>query len=158
MKILAENNRIKFDYQILESYEAGIVLYGFEVKAIKSGHVSLKGAYVVIKDEEAHLLNAFIPPYQEANTPPDYDPRRSRKLLFKKSEIKTLIGRSKIKGLTLVPIRMYTGKSKYSLSKNKIKLEIGVAKSKKEIDKRETIKKREVEREIRRVFRGKIRG
>jgi len=155
MKILTENNRINFDYQILETYEAGIVLYGFEVKAIKTGRVSLKGAYVVIKNEEAYLLNAFIPPYQKANTPTDYDPQRSRKLLLHKKEIKALIGKSKLKGLTLVPIRMYTGKSKHSSLKGKIKLEIGVAKGKRKIDKREAIKKRDTEREIRREARGK---
>lgn len=148
MKILAENNKIGFDYQILEAFEAGIVLYGFEVKAIKTGHVSLKGSYVVIKNNEVYLLNALIPPYQPANAPADYDAQRSRKLLLNKKEIRSLIGKSRVKGLTLVPIRLYTKKSK-------IKLEFGVAKGKRKIDKRGIIKKRDVEREIRRNFRGR---
>ena len=148
MKILAENNKISFDYQILENFEAGIVLYGFEVKAIKTGHVSLKGSYVVIKNNEVYLLNAFVPPYQQANAPADYDPQRSRKLLLNKKEIRSLIGKSRVKGLTLVPVRLYTKKSK-------IKLEFGIAKGKRKIDKREIIKKRDVEREIGRKIRGR---
>jgi SsrA-binding protein len=149
MKILAENNKIGFDYQILETFEAGIVLYGFEVKAIKIGHVSLKGSYVVIKNNEVYLLNALVPPYQQANAPADYDAQRSRKLLLNKKEIRSLIGKSRVKGLTLVPIRLYTKKSK-------IKLEFGVAKGKRKIDKRETIKKRDTEREEGRDFRVKF--
>jgi SsrA-binding protein len=149
MKTLAENNKIGFDYRILEAFEAGIVLYGFEVKSIKTGHVSLKGSYVTIKDNEVYLLNALVPPYQQANAPADYDPQRSRKLLLNKREIKSLIGKSRVKGLTLVPIRLYTKKSK-------IKLEFGIAKGKKKTDKRETIKKRDTEREEGRTFRIKL--
>ena len=149
MKILAENNKIGFDYQILETFEAGMVLYGFEVKAIKTGHVSLKGSYVVIRNNEVYLLNVLVPPYQQANAPANYDPQRSRKLLLHKGEIKSLIGKSKVKGLTLAPIRLYTKKSK-------IKLEFGIAKGKRKIDKRETIKKRDTEREIGRTFRVKL--
>jgi SsrA-binding protein len=148
MKILAENNKIGFDYQILETFEAGIVLYGFEVKAIKTGHVSLKGSYVVIKNNEVYLLNALVPPYQQANAPADYDPQRSRKLLLNKKEIRSLIGKSRVKGLTLVPIKLYTKKSK-------IKLEFGVAKGKRKTDKREIIRKRDIEREIGRKIRGR---
>lgn len=141
VKNLAENRRARYDYEILESYEAGLVLKGYEVKAIKTGHISLKGSYVVTKDNEAYLINAFIPPYQPANTPVNYNPERSRKLLLNKSEIKTLIGKSKQKGLTLVPLRIYTKKSR-------VKLLFGIGKGKRKIDKRETIKKREAEREI----------
>lgn len=139
-KSLAENRRARYDYEILETYEAGLVLRGYEVKAIKTGHVSLKGSYVVIKNNEAYLLNAFIPPYQKANTPDDYNPEQSRKLLLNKSEIRALIGKSKQKGLTLVPLRLYTKKSR-------IKLLFGVGKGKRKIDKREIIKKREFVRE-----------
>jgi SsrA-binding protein len=145
---LAENKRAYYDYQILESYEAGLVLRGYEVKAIKTGHISLKGSYVVIKDNEAYLINTFIPPYQPANTPDNYNPERSRKLLLNKAEIKSLIGKSKQKGLTLVPLRIYT-------KHGKIKLEFGVGKGKREIDKRELIKKREAEREIEKKLRGR---
>lgn len=145
---LAENRRARYDYEILETYEGGLVLRGHEVKAIKTGHVSLKGSYVVIKDNELYLINASVPPYQPVNTPEDYSPERSRKILLKKSEIKSLIGRSKAKGLTLVPLKLYT-------KRNKIKLEFAIAKGKREIDKREKIKKRETEREIGRKLRGR---
>jgi SsrA-binding protein len=117
------------------------VLYGFEVKAIKTGHVNLTGSFVTSKNEELFLTNALIPPYQPKNTPVDYDQSRPRKLLLKKREINTLIGKLKVKGLTLVPIRLYT-------KKGKIKLEFGVGRGKRKIDKRVTIKKRDLEREL----------
>ena len=145
MKTLSVNKRATYDYEILEKYEAGISLLGCEVKSIKTGHISLKGSYVVIKNNEVYLLNAFIPPYQIKNTPSDYDPRRSRKLLLHKSEIKSLIGKIKQKGLTLVPIKLYT-------KRGKIKLEFALAKGKKKVDKRDKIKKREMERKMRRVL------
>lgn len=148
MKILAENKRANFDYEILGAYEAGLVLYGYEVKAIKIGHISLIGSYVVVNGNELYLINALIPFYQPANTPKDYDPKRSRKLLLKKSEISSLVGKSKIRGLTLVPLRIYTKKSR-------IKLEFGLGKGKRRIDKREKIKKRDIEREIGRKLRGR---
>jgi len=147
MKTLAENRKSSYDYEFLESYEAGLVLYGHEVKAIKTGHVSLTGSYVVSKGNEFYLINALIPAYQPANTPKDYDPQRSRKLLLKKSEIKSLIGKSKAKGLTLIPLRLYTKKSR-------IKLEFALARGKRKTDKRETIKKRDMEREIGRRLKG----
>ncbi len=141
MVIISTNKRAYFDYQILETYEAGVELRGFEVKAIKTGRVNLAGSYVVIRNNQAWLLNADIPPYQPANTPPDYDSKRTRKLLLKKSEIKNLIGRVQEKGLTLMPLKVYT-------KNRKIKIEIGLAKSRKKMDKRELIKKRDIEREI----------
>jgi SsrA-binding protein len=146
MKILALNKRVRYDYEILEIFEAGLALYGFEVKSVKNGHLSLQGAYVVIKGEEAYLLNATISPYQSKNTPSDYEPARSRKLLLHKKEIKYLIGKSQEKGLTLVPIQAYT-------KKDKIKLEFGVGRGKRKTDKRELIKKREVRREIERKIK-----
>ena len=146
-KPLAENRRARYDYEILDTYEAGLVLHGYEVKSIKTGRVSLRGAYVVIKDNEAYLINTLIPPYQPANTPDDYNPERNRKLLLNKSEIKSLIGKSKQKGLTLVPLKLYT-------KRGKIKLGLAVAKGKREIDKREAIKKRETKREVQRKLRG----
>lgn len=146
-KPLAENRRARYDYEILDTYEAGLVLHGYEVKSIKTGRVSLRGAYVVIKDNEAYLINTLIPPYQPANTPDDYNPERNRKLLLNKSEIKSLIGKSKRKGLTLVPLKLYT-------KRGKIKLGLAIAKGKREIDKRESIKKRETEREVQRKLRG----
>ncbi len=150
MKIFAENKKAYFDYEILEKFEAGIVLTGSEVKSIKTGTVSLQGSYVVInKDGEVFLIGANIPPYQPQNVLQSYNNERSRKLLLKKREIEYLIGKSRERGLTLIPLRVYTKKAK-------IKLEFGIAKGKKTFDKRETIKKRETEREIEREL--KFRG
>ena len=139
--ILAKNKKAYFDYDIAEKYEAGIVLYGYEVKSIKLGHLSLKGSYVIVKDSEAYLLNAHVSAYQVANMPKNYDPTRSRKLLLNRSEINTLIGKSKAQGLTLLPISVYT-------VKGKIKVAIGVGRGKKRFEKRDKIKKRDTEREI----------
>ena len=149
MKILAENKKARFDYQILETFEAGLVLIGQEVKAIRSGRISLRASYLVFKGPELYLIGANIPPYQPKNASSDYDPERSRKLLLNKSEIKYLIGKTKERGLTLIPLKVYT---KYA----KIKLEFGVAKGRKKIDKRELIKKRETDKIIKREL--KIRG
>jgi len=149
MATLALNPRAKFDYEILETYEAGVVLAGYEVKSVKKGHISLRGAYVVIRDNQATLLNAHISAYQPKNMPADYDPTRTRKLLLHAKEIKSLIGKTHQKGLTLVAMRVYT-------KHNRIKLEIGLGKGKKKIDKRETIKKREADRSIDRAMRGKL--
>jgi SsrA-binding protein len=146
MKIFAENRRAKFDYEILETYEAGLVLFGHEVKAIKTGHISLNNSFVVVKNNELYLINSFVPPYQPKNTSSDYDPERSRKLLLQKQEIRSLIGKSKAKGLTLLPLRVYT-------KKNKLKLEFAIGRGKRKIDKREQIKKRDIEREMERNLR-----
>ena len=143
--IITTNKRAYFDYEILETYEAGIELLGFEVKAIKNNRINLAGSYVVIRNNEAWLINADIPAYQPKNAPVDYDSKRTRRLLINKSEITSFIGKIHEKGLTLLPLKVYT-KSK----KNLIKIEIGLAKSKKKADKREIIKKREIQREIRR--------
>ena len=148
MKILAKNKKAYFDYQILETFEAGISLIGQEVKSIKAGRISLKGSYVVLKDSEVFLIGANVPAWQPKNAPPDYNPERSRKLLLKKSEIKYLIGKVKQKGLTLIPLKIYT-------KRGKIKLEFGVAKGKRKVDKRELIKKREIEREMRRELKSR---
>lgn len=142
--VITTNRRAYFDYSILETYEAWVELLGFEVKAIKSCRINLAGSYVIIRDNQAWLLNADIPPYQPLNTPSDYDSKRTRRLLLKSSEIKNLIGRAQEKGLTLVPLKVYT-------KNRRIKVEIGLGKSKKKVDKREAIKKRDIEREIRRM-------
>jgi len=142
MTVLAQNKKAYYNYEILEKFEAGVVLAGYEVKSIKLGRVSLGGSYVVFKGEEPFLLNANIPPYQPKNTPKDYDPTRLRKLLLNKDEIKYLIGKSQQKGLTLVPLRMYT-------KGGKIKLEVGVARGMKKASKKEILKKRDIDREIR---------
>lgn len=148
MKILATNKRARYDYEILEKYEGGLVLAGYEVKSIKTGHISLKGAYVTVKDEELFLINANIPAYQPLNMPESYDPTRSRKVLLHKRQIKSLVGKISQKGLTLVPIKVY---SKRGL----IKLEFGLGKGKRKIDKREEIKKREMRVEMERALKVK---
>jgi SsrA-binding protein len=146
MAVLAKNKRAFFDYEIKDKYEAGIALLGHEVKSVKTGHVSLKGAFVTIKSSgpnpEMYLTNAFIPLYKKATTISDYSPERPRKLLLKKKEISHLIGKKQEQGLTLVPIKIYT-------KRNLIKLEFGIGRGKKKYDKREDIKKRDVERDMR---------
>ena len=144
MKNIAINRSARRDYEILETFEAGMELKGFEVKAIKTGHINLAGSFVVIKKNEAWLLNADIPPYQPANTPEDYDSKRTRKLLLSAAEIKSLMGRTKEKNLTIVPLRVY---NKGRL----LKMEIGLGRGKRLTDKREDIKKREWSRLRRKV-------
>jgi len=146
MRILAENKKAYYNYEILEKFEAGISLIGQEVKSIKLGKVSLAGSYVVLKGEEVYLIGATIPPYQPKNAPLDYNPERYRKLLLKKCEIKSLIGKAKQKGLTLVPLKLYT-------KNGKIKLEFAVVKGKRKADKREQIKEKEFERQKERLLK-----
>lgn len=149
MRVLAENKKAYFNYQILEKFEAGVSLIGQEVKSLKTRGVNLAGSYVIIRDSEVFWIGAKISPYQPKNAPPDYNPERSRKLLLKKSEIQYLIGKAKQKGLTLIPLRVYT-------KNGKIKLEFGIAKGRRKFDKRELIRKREIERELEREL--KLRG
>lgn len=144
----AFNRQAVYDYEFLDKYEAGLILNGQEVKSVRAGHISLQGAYAVIKNGEAWLLNAAIPPYQPNNAPDNYDPARSRKILLHKHEIHSLIGQSKQSGLTLVPIRVYN-------NKGKIKLEFALARGKKIRDKRQAIGRREADRRIQRAVRGK---
>jgi len=141
MTVIATNKRAYFDYEILENFEAGIVLTGQEVKSIKTGHVSLAGAYVTMKDNEAWLTNAHVSPYKMAGSLPGYEPTHSRKLLLRKHELMSLVGKIKQKGLTLMPLKVYT-------KKGKVKLEFGLARGKKKYEKRELIKKREVKKRI----------
>ncbi len=141
MKILAENKKATQDYQILEKLEAGLVLEGHEVKAIRQGKISLAGSFIVPKGRELFLVGANVAPYQPANTPKGYVEDRARKLLLHKKEISYLIGKSREKGLTLLPLRVYT-------SGQRIKIEIAVAKGKKKRDRRQEIRKREAEKEI----------
>lgn len=138
MKIM--NKRAFFDYQILEKLEAGINLYGAEVKAVRMGHADLTGSHVRIMGNEAYLINAKIFPYQYSR-PENYDEKRTRKLLLHKSEIIALKSKAEGKNLTLVPISIYTTKSF-------IKVEIALGKGKKQYDKKESIKKKDIQREI----------
>lgn len=145
MHAITTNKRAYFDYEILEKYESGLELFGFEVKAIKSGRINLTGSFVVVRGEEAYLLNSSVASYQPKNTPANYDPLRTRRLLLHKYEIRELIGKSAQKGLTLVPLRVYN-------KGGRLKLEFGIARHKKAHDKREAIRKRDVEREIGRAL------
>jgi len=149
MKVLAENKRAFHNYEILERFTAGISLLGQEVKSIRTRGVGLAGSYVIIRQNEVFWVGAKISPYQPKNAPPDYNPERSRKLLLNKSEIKYLIGKSRQRGLTLLPLKVYTKGSK-------IKLEIGLARGRRKVDKRERIKRREFERKRKILL--KIRG
>ncbi len=135
----ANNPKAGFDYEILETIEAGIVLEGHEVKSIKSGKASIKGAYVKVLNSEVYLIGAIIAPYQPANTPKNYDPQRSRKLLLSKKEISQLTGTAQTQGTTLVPLKLYA-------KKGRIKLLVGIARGKKKYDKRETLKKKDIAR------------
>lgn len=145
-KIFAENKRGLFNYTELEKFQAGVMLTGQEVKSIRGGRVNLTGSYVVLKGEELFWIGGHIPAYQPKNLREYYNPDRSRKLLLTKREIKQLIGKTQQKGLTMIP------KKVYNLG-NKIKLEFILSKGKKQIDKREKIKKREVAREIQRALK-----
>jgi SsrA-binding protein len=146
MTSLVDNSKIHFNYEILEKIEAGIELLGFEVKSLKSKKGSLEGAYVIVRGGEAFVMNLFIPPYQEKNTPTGYDAYRNRRLILTKKEIQKLADVDDGKGLTIVPISIYN-KGKL------VKVSVAIVRGKKKFDKRETIKKRETDRNVRREFR-----
>ena len=150
MSILAKNKKAYYDYEILEKFEAGIVLIGQEVKSIKKGLMSLKSSYVVPQNNELFLIGCHIPPYQPKNIT-DYNPERSRKLLLSKKEINHLIEKSKEKNLTLIPLQVYT-------VKGFIKIEIAISKGKKKFDKREVLKKRDIDRELKQSLKSEYRG
>jgi len=145
MEDFAVNRHARFDYEILDTYEAGIELFGFETKSVKTGHINLTGSFVVIRNEQAVLLNAAIPPYQPKNAPKDYKPDRTRRLLLHKKEIRELLGKTSQKGLTIVPLKVYN-------KRGRVKILIGLARNKQKHDKRETIKKRDITREIKRTL------
>ena len=142
MTLISENKKAYFDYQILETFEAGIELLGFEVKAAKNGRINLAGSSVMPEHGQFFLINADIPPYQPNNTPLNYDPKRPRRLLLKKEEIKTLIGAVNRTALRIIPLKAYT-------KNNLIKLELGLARTKTKSDKREAIIKKVSKKEIR---------
>lgn len=148
MTVLAKNKDAYFNYQIEHELEAGIVLTGQEVKSIKAGNVSLKGAHVTIHKDEAFLVNAHIVPYKYAGDLGGYDPTHSRKLLLKKQEIRKLIGKAKEQGMAVVPLEIIA-------KRGLLKVRLGIGRGKKKYDKREVIKKREDERKIARVLRRK---
>jgi SsrA-binding protein len=143
---IIDNKKAFFDYFIEERYEAGIALEGWEVKAIRAGRAQLKEAYVIVRNAEVYLFGAHISPLPTASTHIKPDPVRTRKLLLKAEEIKRLIGKVERAGYTLIPLNLH-------YSKGRVKCEIGLAKGKKQHDKRETEKKRDWEREKSRLMR-----
>jgi len=142
MKTVALNRTASFNYDLLETFEAGIALQGSEVKSIRDGRISLKESYAEVKNGEVFLISAHISPYEAANRF-GHDPKRDRKLLLHRREIKRLTGKIKEKGLTLVPIKVLLN------DQGRVKVEIALAKGKKTYQKREAIKARDVERELR---------
>lgn len=146
MAVYIENRKAYFNYSIEDTYEAGIELTGAEVKSIRGGNGNINSAFCVVRGGEAFILGMHIPPYQLKNTSEGYDPDRTRKLLLSKKEIKKLGEKDDIKGLTLVPLSVYS-KGPY------IKVSVAIARGKRTIDKRETIKKRDLDREICRTLK-----
>lgn len=144
------NRQAYHDYTVEETFEAGIVLTGTEVKSIRNGKVNLRGAYARVRGDEVWLDGVHIAEYEQG-TYMNHDPLRSRKLLLHKSEIRRLIGRVQAKGLTLIPLKMY-------FKGNRVKVEIGLARGKKLYDKREDIKKRDIQRELAQVVKQRARG
>lgn len=140
MKIYSENKKALFDYEVQERFEAGVVLFGQEVKSIKTGHINLSGGYVAIRGNEPFLLGVKVPAYQPNNAGAGYDEDRNKKLLLNKKEIDYLAGKTKVKGFALVPLKIYD-------NNGRIKLEFALARGKKKYDKKEKIKKRDIERE-----------
>jgi SsrA-binding protein len=148
-KSIAENRKAFHDYHIVETFEAGVALLGTEVKAIREGNVNLRDSYARVEDGEVWILNVHINPYSHRGYA-DHEPTRKRKLLLRRQEIRKLIGRTVERGMTLVPTRMY-------FKNGHVKVAIGLAKGKQDHDKRETVKKRDAERETRAAVKERIR-
>jgi SsrA-binding protein len=146
MAVLVDNRKASFSYELQDKYEAGLELFGYEVKSLKNRRGNLSGSYVVIRGNEAFLIGLDIPPYQANNTPDAYNQLRPRKLLLTKKELRTLTEIDNRKGLTLVPISLYT-------KGRNIKLELASVRGKKKTDKRETIKERDTKRDIQRILK-----
>jgi SsrA-binding protein len=145
---LVVNKKVSFNYEILEKIQSGVELFGYEVKSLRSGRGQIAGAHISIRGNEAFLIGANIPPYQVNNTPETYNPERVRKLLLTKKEIDKMIGLEKEKGLTIVPV------SVYNKGRN-IKIELAVVRGKKKFDKRESLKKKDADLDIRRSLKRK---
>ncbi|RJP18156.1 MAG: SsrA-binding protein SmpB [Candidatus Abyssobacteria bacterium SURF_5] len=146
-KIVTINRKARSDYEILESLEAGMSLKGTEVKSLREGRMNLKDSFAKVQEGEVFLVNAHISPYSHGNIQ-NHDPLRERKLLLHKAEIKRLTGKTEEKGLTLIPLKVY-------FLRGKAKVELGLARGRKQYDKREQIKRRDTEREIRRELKSK---
>ncbi|WP_456400665.1 SsrA-binding protein SmpB [Persephonella sp.] len=148
-KIIATNKQAYHNYNILDTYEAGLVLKGSEVKSIREGSVNLRDSFIRIDNGEAFIYNMYIAPYKPASKL-QHDPYRKRKLLLHKREILKLMGKVQEKGLTIIPTKLY-------LKNGKVKLEIALAKGKAKYEKRESIKERDIKRELSKKFKGKIK-
>ncbi|CAM3354523.1 SsrA-binding protein SmpB [Hydrogenibacillus schlegelii] len=148
-KILAQNRKARHDYFIEETFEAGIVLTGTEVKSARQGRINLKDSYAYVKNGELYVLNMHISPYEQGNRF-NHDPLRTRKLLLHRREIDRLIGKTREEGYTLVPLSVY-------LRRGRIKVELALAKGKKLHDKREALREKAVRREAERAFRGRLK-
>ena len=146
MKPVIENKKARLEYEFLETFEAGIELFGFEVKALRAGKASLVGARVVARAGEAYLVGATVSYYQEKNTPKNYDPERTRRLILHKKEIAEIGTYEGQKGLTVIPVMVYN-------KNNRLKLMVAVARHKTKRDKRETLKDRDSKRELRRTLK-----
>lgn len=147
MPTLAVNKKARFDYEILETLEGGLKLTGAETKSVKAGHVQLKGAFLHVQGGELWLKGAFISAYKPAGVQVQYKGDRDRKVLVHRRELNRLIGKKSQEGLTLIPLSLYT-------KGDLVKLEFGVARGKKQYEKREAIKKRDVQRDIREKLKG----
>lgn len=141
-----KNKKAYFNYAVLEKFEAGLKLSGTEVKSIKDGRVSFEGSYISFREDGSYWVNGTVPAWQPKNAPARYEPTRPRKLLLSKKEIGYLRGRSEEKGLTVVPLRIYS-------KKGNLKMEVGLVRRKKKWDKREALKKRAQERDVRRELK-----
>jgi SsrA-binding protein len=146
MPNLIEHKRVRFDYELIKTFEAGMQLFGGEVKSLRAHHGKIEGAHVLIRGGEAFLVGMEIPPYQGSSDKDSYEPARNRRLLLKRSELSELGKAEEVQGLTIVPIAVYN-------KGRVIKISVAIARGKKKADKRESIKKREAEREISRAIK-----
>ncbi|HRY29756.1 MAG TPA: SsrA-binding protein SmpB [Elusimicrobiota bacterium] len=151
MKVIARNRRASFRYHILETFDGGLVLTGPEVKSLRAGEVSLEDGFAHMENGEVFLWNVHIQPYKQGSLHVQQNATRSRKVLLHKTETKKILGKLTIKGLTLVPLELYFSDSGYA------KVKLGLAKGKTGPDKRQDLKKKDVQREMRREFSGKHR-
>ncbi|MFQ5612306.1 MAG: SsrA-binding protein SmpB [Anaerolineae bacterium] len=150
IRVVANNRKARHDYEILDRFEAGLVLTGSEIKSIRAGRVNLRDGYATIRDGELWLLNTHIAPYDQASYE-NHEPRRARKLLLHRREINRLLGKLQEKGLTLIPLRLY-------LKNNWAKVELGLARGKKQYDKRAALQKREARQQIERAVGRRMKG
>lgn len=149
-KIICTNKQARFDYHLEDRFEAGLVLQGTEVKSLRDGRANLKDSYAAVDDGEVYLYDCHISPYPNGGYA-NHEPQRARKVLLHRQEIRRLVGKTRERGLTLIPLRLY-------FLRGKAKVELALARGKKQYDKREDLKRRDADREIERAFRERHRG